>query len=71
VKRIHKHREDIDVNRKREKSQPGSGNIWTNKVTKPQEFKLRTEGLNVNKSFNIKSLTKVIYFIINVTFYYD
>ena len=61
VSRIKSYRNNIDNSHKREKSLPGSGNVWTNKVTKPQEFILRTEGNN--SKLNIKSINKVDFII--------
>lgn len=62
IKRQNNHRNIIAKGSKREKSLPGSGNVWTKKVTKPQEFNLVTEGNGSNKSFQIKSLTKVEFY---------
>ncbi len=59
IKRAHYHRDNKVKNHKREKSLPGSGNIWTPIPTKPRSIHLRTEG-NLNKSNDtILSLNKV------------
>jgi hypothetical protein len=63
VNRQVKHREEIAKQHKREKSQPGSGRIWTGKVTKPMQFNLKTES---NNDFRIKSLVKVSEIFINI-----
>jgi hypothetical protein len=59
VKRQQSHRENLRNSHIREKSLPGSGNIWTNKVTKPQEFMLRTEAKEEKNKIKIKSISKV------------
>ena len=59
VQRLQSHRQNLKNSHVREKSLPGSGNIWTNKVTKPQEFVLRTEGNGDKNQIRIKSIYKV------------
>ena len=59
VKRLQSHRDNVNKSYAREKSLPGSGNVWTNKVTRPQEFVLRTEGHADKNNLKIKSISKV------------
>jgi hypothetical protein len=60
INRQNKYRNEIESHQIREKSLPGSGNIWTNKITKPKEFNLFTESNGLNRSCQkIKSLSKV------------
>lgn len=58
VKRQTQHRAEIDRNRQRDKYTPGSGYVWTNRITKPQQFNLLTETKD-NSSLHIKSISKV------------
>ncbi len=61
VNRQRKQRDMAHNEHRREKSLPGSGNIWVNKPTKPMVFSLATESGNnyTNRAFGIKSLNKV------------
>jgi hypothetical protein len=58
VNRQENHRLNKSMSDNRQKSLPGSGNIWTNHITKPKKFNLRTENSR-EKSLNIKSVSKV------------
>ena len=53
INRRQKFREEKECLHKRQKSTPGSGRLWTNKITKPSEFN------HCSDSVFVKSLEKV------------
>lgn len=57
IQRQRKYREENEKIINKDKYKPGSGNIWSSKITKPQNFELASEK---KKSFHIKSVEKVI-----------
>lgn len=59
IRRQEKHRNTVERTNKREKSLPGSGRVWTSKVTKTNQFNLLTESKD-KSSLNIKSVNKPI-----------
>ena len=59
VNRRQKFRSEKENLHKRQKSTPGCGRIWTNKITKPEEFKIKKEDGDYTGNINVKSLQKV------------
>lgn len=59
VNRRQKFREQKENLHRRQKSTPGCGRIWTNKITKPAEFNIKKDEAYNHENIHVKSLEKV------------